>query len=130
MSYTKQTWRDQESGGTPITADRLNHMEAGIGGANDAWDSISHFKRLSYNVVATVNPYGWAPCVPLADIARAVGVTTIADMTHMVVSVSTGDSMAYHSWFTTDTQEGSLGCWVGTTNREVRIILTIIYCYD
>lgn len=41
MSYEKQTWRDTESGGTTITAERLNHMEEGIGSANDAWDSIS-----------------------------------------------------------------------------------------
>ncbi|MGJ8525184.1 hypothetical protein LMG33818_000892 [Halomonadaceae bacterium LMG 33818] len=31
MAYEQQTWKDGKDGGTPITADRLNHMEAGIG---------------------------------------------------------------------------------------------------
>ena len=42
MSYLKQIWRDSVSGGTTLTADRLNHMEDGIAAANDAWDSVTH----------------------------------------------------------------------------------------
>ena len=30
MAYQKQTWADGQAGGTPISADRLNHMETGI----------------------------------------------------------------------------------------------------
>lgn len=30
MAYVKQTWEDGELGETPITAERLNHMEDGI----------------------------------------------------------------------------------------------------
>ena len=30
MAYTPFTWQDGASGGTPITAARLNHIEAGI----------------------------------------------------------------------------------------------------
>lgn len=30
MAYSKQTWKDGESGGTPISAKRLNHIEDGI----------------------------------------------------------------------------------------------------
>ena len=30
MAYTKQTWSDGPGGGTPLDADRLNHMEDGI----------------------------------------------------------------------------------------------------
>ena len=41
MSYSKQTWYDNESGGTPITAEKLNHMEQGIYDNAEAWDSIS-----------------------------------------------------------------------------------------
>ena len=41
MSYLKQIWRDLVSGGTTLTADRLNHMEDGIAAANDAWDSVA-----------------------------------------------------------------------------------------
>ena len=30
MAYTKQTWENLPSTNTPITADRLNHIEDGI----------------------------------------------------------------------------------------------------
>lgn len=41
MAYTKQVWRDLETGGTPITAERLNHIEDGIEENSQNWDSIS-----------------------------------------------------------------------------------------
>lgn len=41
MAYTKQVWRDSETGGTPITAERLNHIEDGIEENAQNWDSIS-----------------------------------------------------------------------------------------
>lgn len=31
MAYVKQTWVDGSTGGTPLSAARLNHMEDGIG---------------------------------------------------------------------------------------------------
>lgn len=30
MAFTKKTWKDGADGGTPITADELNRIEAGI----------------------------------------------------------------------------------------------------
>lgn len=36
MTYDKQTWANGESGGTPLSASRLNHMEDGIEAADDA----------------------------------------------------------------------------------------------
>jgi hypothetical protein len=33
MAYVQQTWTDGPTGGTPMSADRFNHMEAGIVGA-------------------------------------------------------------------------------------------------
>lgn len=50
MSYTKQTWADAPTGGTPITAARLNYMENGIadaatgtgGGGTDAFDVTTY----------------------------------------------------------------------------------------
>lgn len=47
MSYTKQTWSDTASSGTPITATRMNHMEDGIKAANDAWDSVSRVEFIA-----------------------------------------------------------------------------------
>lgn len=39
MVYSKQSWSDTAAGGTPITAARLNHMEAGIEEAAETADS-------------------------------------------------------------------------------------------
>ena len=36
MAYETQTWADGEDGGTPITAEALNHMEDGIEQATTA----------------------------------------------------------------------------------------------
>lgn len=45
VSFTKKTWADGSSGGTPITASELNRMEQGIkdcaDGVNNLGDSIS-----------------------------------------------------------------------------------------
>ncbi|SJM61363.1 hypothetical protein [Gulosibacter sp. 10] len=38
MAYEPQTWADGEDGGTPITADRLNHIEQGI--AEVTWGTL------------------------------------------------------------------------------------------
>ena len=36
MAYTVQAWNDGPSGGTPVTAARLAHIEAGIAANDDA----------------------------------------------------------------------------------------------
>lgn len=41
MAYEKQEWKDGEEGGTPITAERLNHIESGINEINDKADKSS-----------------------------------------------------------------------------------------
>ena len=55
MSYLKQIWRDFASGGTTLTADRLNHMEDGIAAANDAWDSVA---RATLTSATTADRWG------------------------------------------------------------------------
>lgn len=50
MAYTKQVWRDLETGGTPITAEKLNHIEDGIEENSNNWDSISLVKATKSNV--------------------------------------------------------------------------------
>lgn len=41
MAYAKNVWYDNESGSTPITADKLNHIEQGVFDNAAAWDSVS-----------------------------------------------------------------------------------------
>lgn len=42
IDYQEQVWVDGTDTYTPLTADRMNHMEAGIKAACDGWDSVSH----------------------------------------------------------------------------------------
>ena len=69
MSYLKQIWRDLVSGGTTLTADRLNHMEDGIAAANDAWDSVSHVVAEGMDGIWTWRKWssGIAECWGLAE---------------------------------------------------------------
>ncbi len=46
MSYTKQTWEDLPSLNTPITANRLNHMEDGIDVVNTLESKIGDLTEL------------------------------------------------------------------------------------
>lgn len=39
MAYEPFEWKDGEEGGTPITADRLNHIEEGVEAAAEAADA-------------------------------------------------------------------------------------------
>lgn len=41
MAYTPQVWSDNSGGGTPVSAARLNYMEAGIDTAHDTADAAS-----------------------------------------------------------------------------------------
>jgi hypothetical protein len=38
LPYNEQSWRDGAAGGTPLSSERLKHIEAGIGGAHTAID--------------------------------------------------------------------------------------------
>lgn len=59
MSYTKQTWEDLPSLNTPITANRLNHMEDGIDIVNTLEDKIGTLTELETtnktNLVDAIN---------------------------------------------------------------------------
>lgn len=48
-TYDKQLWKDYPDTTTPITADRLNHMEDGIKGLSDAQVSIEVVDSLDGN---------------------------------------------------------------------------------
>lgn len=43
MAYTEQEWADGAAGGTPLSAERLNHMEAGISAAGTTaeWEEVA-----------------------------------------------------------------------------------------
>ena len=43
INYQEQVWVDGTDTYTPLSPDRMNHMEAGIKAACDGWDSVSQF---------------------------------------------------------------------------------------
>ena len=60
--YIPQTWLDGTGEGnyTPITAGRMNHIEQGILGLSEAWDSQSQTVENGWHVRRY--PDGWADC--------------------------------------------------------------------
>ena len=76
MSYEKQVWKDGTTDYTPLTPERLNHMEDGIAAANDAWDSVAPVllitlppARVSYAEasVPDISRYRWLYVLGLGD---------------------------------------------------------------
>lgn len=55
ISYEANEWKDGESGGTPITAARLNSMEAGILAACDGVDSVDSSISTLQSGLSTAN---------------------------------------------------------------------------
>lgn len=55
MAYEKQTWKNGEEGGTPITAERLNHIEEGIAEKSEKGDA-GKAATISIDSVETVEP--------------------------------------------------------------------------
>lgn len=57
MSYTPQDWQDNEAGGTPINAARLDTMEAGIAGAHATADAAA--ATLAGGTLIHQSDFGW-----------------------------------------------------------------------
>lgn len=62
MSYEKYDWQDGPEGDTPITADRLNHIEDGIAEHDVDQDPHAKYlfvngtKKLTVNTLPPANP--------------------------------------------------------------------------
>lgn len=87
MSYTKQTWSDTASSGTPITAARMNHMEDGIKAANDAWDSVSHRSDKGWQIERIGNWCALATTVTLRT-GQATNIECITATVQLPVSLA------------------------------------------
>lgn len=48
MAYVQQAWTDGAAGGTPITAERLGHIEEGIGDVDDRVSALEAGGSTSY----------------------------------------------------------------------------------
>ena len=54
MAYSPQTWADGPSGGTPLSAARLNYMEAGIAAALAAADAGSIYAPITLTLANAI----------------------------------------------------------------------------
>jgi hypothetical protein len=87
MAYTKQIWQNGEAGGTPISADRLNHMEAGIEQAGEtASDALGTATSASAVAVDAADQADRA--VDVADAARSTAQSATATATNALNTAS------------------------------------------
>jgi hypothetical protein len=78
MTYVEQVWVDEPSTSTPLSADRLNHMEQGIA---DAHDLLADTTLLVHRLIHDGSDYPTRPAssaVP-AGYAEYVGPTEPTD---------------------------------------------------
>lgn len=74
IQYIKQAWKAGTSGGTPISPDRLNHMEDGIKNNNDMISELNNNTTTTYeNAIIT-----YAPALALVNIMPAKLTNTVA----------------------------------------------------
>lgn len=57
MAYSEQTWQDGSSGGTPVNAARLQHMEDGIAAAIDSSGGITAIKVMTQAAYTGLGSY-------------------------------------------------------------------------
>lgn len=73
MSYAKNVWYDNESGSTPITADKLNHIEQGVFDNAAAWDSVSRTALVTLSHGVTYSKSGGTCTVAMSGISLRAG---------------------------------------------------------
>jgi hypothetical protein len=74
IQYIKQAWKAGTSGGTPLSPDRLNHMEDGIKSNNDMISELNNNTTTTYeNAIIT-----YAPALALVNIMPAKLTNTVA----------------------------------------------------
>ncbi len=127
MSYLKQIWRDLVSGGTTLTADRLNHMEDGIAAANDAWDSVCHVKTGSVTRTGTGTNYVQ---LMLTSELNAILGSSLGDV-NPTISVCNGDwPSAQVAVLGAAISQGEVVCNLGSilpTGHTMRINYAVIW---
>lgn len=86
MAYEPYTWADGPEGGTPIVAERLNHMEQGIADAEDAAGSPgpagpAGIIRVTHGAEAsTARPHVGAPIVLWQGTVEPTNADTALDL--------------------------------------------------
>lgn len=121
MSYSKQTWVDGPSGGTPLSAARLNFMEAGIEGRLTTATKTGAYTLTSSDDVIFANAVsaGFTLTLPSAStiVGRAYEVKKTDASTNVVTIATTGgQTIDGASTRTIGVQYGSLTVMSDGTN--------------
>lgn len=83
IQYIKQAWKAGTSGGTPLSPDRLNHMEDGIKNNNDMISELNNNTTTTYeNAIIT-----YAPALALVNIMPAKLTNTVAIRSWTTVAI-------------------------------------------
>lgn len=96
MTYSKQTWQDFNAGGTPVNAERLNHMEDGIAAADGhASAPVAH---TASNIAFTPTGTTGASNAQLAIVEVAAdAAAALAAHNHTAASVTLADTGGYYT---------------------------------
>lgn len=80
MAYEKQEWKDGEEGGTPISAERLNHIEEGIESSAEKSELSDYAKTSDLESKADKSELSdYAKTSDLADYAKTEDLAAKAD---------------------------------------------------
>ena len=129
MAYQKQTWNNNPSGGTPITAERLNHIEEGIANPVET-DSVARVT----NVVSR-NLFDKKLITSTSNTVKYIPIT-VEKNTNYTLSTNSGTETQAHVFLTTSpsgassTNNGAIINKPRTANSGDRTILYIGYNSD
>lgn len=123
MSYEKQTWYDDPSGGTPLTADKMNHIEDGIEELDQFRTSIDPIKIRTRKGIQ-FNQSGQQPITSLSgftDIDNDLIISVIPS----IAGASSSSLQAKALWNTLD---GNNDLQIVTgVSQSVYVNVTVIY---
>lgn len=115
MAYQKQTWENLPSTNTPVSAERLNHMEDGIAeawehGGGGAGETLPVGSEIDFDGESTDIPTGWEQ----VEGKTYLGTVLYNDTTGTTGSVTLSDSSANYNYmeiyFRTNDGLGYTGC--------------------
>lgn len=97
LSFSKKTWTDTATSGTPITAAELNRLENAISSlttaVNNLQDSVSRIKFIWRSLV--LNGPNWSTAMTASTIASMFGITTDKIVSQIVLIYVNGDISAF-----------------------------------
>ena len=128
MAYQKQTWSDEPSTYTTITAERMNHIEDGIKDLDEFRDSISHIqvrtrKNVSFNVTSSASQ-----SVTSISGFTDIDPDSIVAFIPVISACSVSSVNAAVLW---NTHEGRNDLQLVTSQAQtIKVNLTVVYTVD